>query len=108
MQQQALGGLREVRRISQPEDIRSWNQGFFAHNIQTDWVRLGEMARYDLLYLPFPVMLNGETAEALRAWVEAGGTLVCEGCPAYFGDRGHAGTTQPNLGLDLLFGARET
>jgi beta-galactosidase len=90
------------------ESLRGAYQGFFAHNIQADWVRLGEMARYDLLYLPFPVMLTGETAEALRAWVEAGGTLVCEGCPAYFGDRGHVGTAQPNLGLDALFGARET
>jgi beta-galactosidase len=40
--------------------------------------------------------------------VAAGGTLIAEGCPGYFGDRGHVGTTQPNLGLDELFGARES
>jgi beta-galactosidase len=33
--------------------------------------------------------------------------LICEGLPAYFGDRGHVGTVQPNFGLDALFGARE-
>lgn len=29
------------------------------------------------------------------------------GLPGYFGDRGHVGEVQPNLGLDRLFGARE-
>src|SRR5262249_29651939 len=52
--------------------------------------------------------LSEETARKLRAWVQAGGTLVSEGCPAYFGDRGRAGARQPNLGLDELFGARES
>jgi beta-galactosidase len=89
------------------ESLRGAYQGFFAENIQADWVRLEQIAEYDLLYLPFPVMMTRETADALRAWVEAGGALVCEGCPAYFGDRGHVGPTQPNLGLDGLFGARE-
>jgi len=36
-----------------------------------------------------------------------GGTLICEGLPAYFGDHGHVGTVQPNTGLDEMFGARE-
>jgi beta-galactosidase len=53
-------------------------------------------------------MLQQATADKLRAWVDAGGTLVAEGCPGYFGEGAHAGTTQPNLGLDVLFGARES
>ena len=61
-----------------------------------------------MLYLPFPLMLSRATAERLRAWVEAGGTLIAEGCPGYFGDHGHVGTVQPNHGLDALFGARES
>ena len=63
---------------------------------------------YDTLYLPFPVMLTQATADKLRAWVAAGGTLVAEGCPGYCGDRAHVGTVQPNLGLDEVFGARES
>jgi beta-galactosidase len=46
-------------------------------------------------------------AERLRSWVEKGGTLIAEACPAYFGDRGHVGQHQPNFGLDQMFGARE-
>src|SRR5581483_4754872 len=37
-----------------------------------------------------------------------GGKLISEGCPAYFGDSASVGTIQPNLGLDELFGARES
>ena len=83
-------------------------RGFFENNVQADWVNIDHIDEYDFLYLPFPVMLTQETADKLRAWVDAGGTLVCEGCPGYFGDRGHVGTVQPNLGLDELFGVRES
>jgi beta-galactosidase len=37
-----------------------------------------------------------------------GGTLISEGCPAYFGDGGRAGVIQPNYALDELFGARQS
>jgi beta-galactosidase len=53
-------------------------------------------------------MLSQATAAKLRDWVAGGGTLIAEGCPAYFGDHGHVGTVQPNYGLDELFGARES
>ena len=89
-------------------------RGFFDNNIQADWVHIDDLAdpaiggRYRLLYLPFPVMLNQQTVDRLKAWVAAGGTLVSEGCPAYFGDCGHVGPRQPNLGMDELFGAHES
>jgi beta-galactosidase len=83
-------------------------RGFFDENIQADWVHIDDIEDYTLLYLPFPVMLNRATADALRAWVEAGGTLIAEGCPGYFDDVGHVGQQQPNLGLDDLFGVRES
>ena len=53
-------------------------------------------------------MLTKSTADKLRAYVAKGGKLVSEGCAGYFGDGGTVGTVQPNLGLDQLFGARET
>jgi beta-galactosidase len=70
-------------------------------------VRLEHIGEYDLLYLPFPVMLEEHSVRALADWVARGGALICEGCPAYFGDGGHVGELQPNFGLDEVFGARE-
>lgn len=82
-------------------------RGFFDLNVQADWVHINHIEEYAALYLPFPVMLSQKTADRLRRWVEAGGMLISEGCPGYFGDRGHVGTIQPNLGLDEVFGAKE-
>jgi beta-galactosidase len=83
-------------------------RGFLANNIQADWVHVDDIAQYDLFYLPVPFMLSCETADRLRGWVAGGGTLVSEGCPAYFGEGGHVGAIQPNYGLDEVFGARES
>ncbi|HWB31929.1 MAG TPA: alpha-amylase family protein [Acidobacteriaceae bacterium] len=89
------------------QSIKGAYQGFFDTNIQADLVALEDIDEYKLVYLPYPVMLKQATTEKLKAYVRAGGRLVCEGLPAYFGDDGHVGTVQPNFGLDGLFGARE-
>jgi beta-galactosidase len=80
----------------------------FDSNIQADFVSIDDIGEYPLIYLPYPEMLKKSTAEKLRDYVAKGGKLVSEGCPGYFGDGGTAGTVQPNLGLDQLFGARES
>ncbi|MCU1262235.1 MAG: Beta-galactosidase [Bryobacterales bacterium] len=90
------------------QSIRGAYQAFFDSNIQADFVSLDDLAQYKIVYLPYPVMLKQETVAKLRGYVEQGGTLISEGLPAYFGDHGHAGATQPNYGLDELFGARES
>jgi len=89
------------------ESVRGAYQGFFDSNIQPDFVHIGHINEYPIAYLPYPVMLKQETARKLIAYVRKGGRLICEGLPGYFGDRGHVGEVQPNLGLDRLFGARE-
>lgn len=89
------------------QSIRGAYQAFFDSNIQADFVSIDDLAEYKIVYLPYPVMLKKETVAKLRTYVEQGGTLISEGLPAYFGDHGHAGETQPNYGLDELFGARE-
>ena len=83
-------------------------QAFFDSNIQADFVGIDDIGNYPLIYLPYPELLKQSTADKLRAYVANGGTLVSEGCPGYFGDGGRVGTVQPNLGLDEVFGARET
>lgn len=84
-------------------------QAFFDSNIQADFVSIDDIGEYPLIYLPYPEMLKKSTADKLRAYVAKGGRLVSEGCPGYFGgDDASVGAVQPNLGLDQLFGARET
>jgi beta-galactosidase len=89
------------------ESARGAYQAFFDSNIQADWVHIDDIAEYPAVYLPYPVHLKAESARKLIGYVENGGRLISEGLPGYFGDRGHVGETQPNLGLDALFGARE-
>ncbi len=89
------------------QSMRGAYQAFFDSNIQADFVALKDIEECKVVYLAYPVMLKRETAERLKSYVRGGGTLICEGLPAYFGDRGHVGTVQPNFGLDELFGARE-
>ena len=83
-------------------------QAFFDSNIQADFVGIDDIGEYPMIYLPYPEMLKKATADKLRDYVAKGGKLVSEGCPGYFGDGGTVGAVQPNLGLDQLFGARET
>ena len=89
------------------ESIRGAYQAFFDNNIQADFVHIDHIQEYKAAYLPYPVMLQSESAKKLIAYVQNGGTLISEGLPAYFGDHGKVGTVQPNYGLDRLFGAKE-
>ena len=82
-------------------------KAFFDSDIQPDWVHIDNIEEYRAVYLPYPVMVTAKTAAKLRAYVQNGGTLISEGLPGYFGDGGHAGATQPNLGLQDVFGATE-
>ena len=82
-------------------------RGFFENNILVDWVHVDDIDGRDLLYFPYPIMLTEGQANRIKAWVWNGGRLICEACPAYFGDHGAVGTRQPNHGLDEMFGARE-
>jgi beta-galactosidase len=80
-------------------------RAFLQHNIQADWVRFEHIDEYDRLYLPYPIMLTSEQSEKLKLWVKRGGTLLSEGCTAYFGENGTVGVKQPNYGLHDMFGA---
>ncbi|MDL2317609.1 beta-galactosidase [Eubacteriales bacterium OttesenSCG-928-A19] len=82
-------------------------RAFFDNNIQADYVHLDDIDAYKALYLPYSVLMTSAQAERIAAWVHAGGTLISEGCPGYFNGSGFAGTVQPNLGFDRVFGALE-
>ena len=83
-------------------------QGFFDNNIQADYIHIEQLnGDTKVVYFPYPVAMNKAHALALQEWVKNGGTLICEACPAYFGDHLHVGQVQPNWGMDEMFGARQ-
>lgn len=82
-------------------------RAFWERNILVDFVKVDRLAEYPVAYLPFPLMIEREHAEALREYVADGGTLVSEACPAHFGDNGYCSFRIPGLGLDEVFGAVE-
>jgi len=90
------------------QSVQGAYQAFFDSNTQADFVGIDDIGEYPMIYLAYPEMLKKSTADKLRDYVAKGGKLISEGCPGYFGDGGTAGAVQPNLGLDQLFGARET
>jgi beta-galactosidase len=71
-------------------------------------IEAGLLDRYRVLVAPFPYWLSAAVAERLRAWVDAGGTLIGE---AYFAgwdvEEGRHHTTVPGYGLHEVFGVRQ-
>lgn len=64
------------------------------------------LAPYPVAYLPMGLAMSRATADALRAYVEAGGCLVAEAGVSRFDERGITSRETPRHGLDALFGAR--
>lgn len=52
-------------------------------------------------------MMPQAVADALRGYVQQGGTLISEARPAWNDDRGFANAVIPGFGLDTTFGVRE-
>lgn len=87
-------------------------RALFEQNIQVDFIHPddvvgGAASKYAVIYLSYPLMLQQPVAEALKAYVAGGGTLISEARPAWNDERGAANTRIPGGGLDRTFGARE-
>jgi beta-galactosidase len=88
------------------------HRALFPTNVPVDFVHIAHvsaesLARYRLVYLPYPLMLPSASGTALRAYVEGGGTLVSEARPAWNDERGLASSRIPGLDLDTVLQARE-
>ena len=87
-------------------------RALFEQNIQVDFIHpddvvAGAASKYQVVYLSYPLMLSQPVADALKAYVRGGGTLISEARPAWNDERGIANTRIPGGGLDQTFGARE-
>ena len=87
-------------------------RALFEQNIQVDFIHpddviAGAASKYAVVYLSYPVMLQQPVADALKAYVRGGGTLISEARPAWNDERGAANLRIPGAGLDQTFAARE-
>jgi beta-galactosidase len=76
--------------------------------VATQEVASGKLVQYKVLFVPFPVMLSADVAEGIKKYVQGGGTVVAEARLAWNNERGFASSVIPGIGLDKVFGARET
>jgi beta-galactosidase len=87
-------------------------RALFEQNVQVDFIHpdevvAGRASDYAVIYLSYPIMLQRPVADALKAYVKGGGTLISEARPAWNDERGFANDRIPGAGLDEVFGARE-
>lgn len=73
---------------------------------QVDFAKIDQIEGYRFVYLPFPLMIEEASANALVEYVRNGGKLISEACPAQFGDHGYVQISTPGYGLDDVFGLR--
>ncbi len=76
--------------------------------VSTQDVAGGKLGQYKILFVPFPVMLSSDVADGITRFVEHGGYAVAGARLAWNNERGFASTVIPGIGLDKVFGARET
>ncbi len=111
---QMVGGAQ--RRGDWPEAHQSSLMGYYRvfadHNIPVDFIHRNELERgdlsgYDLVIVPYPLMLTEAAAHGLRQFVERGGHAVAEARLAWNDERGYAADIVPGAGLHEVFGVRE-
>lgn len=88
------------------QSVRGAYRAFSRVGYQVDFAKIDQIREYPLVYLPFPLMIEHETADALIDYVRNGGRLISEACPALFGDGGYTQVLNPGCGLHEVFGVR--
>ncbi|MGH9588698.1 MAG: beta-galactosidase, partial [Acidobacteriaceae bacterium] len=76
--------------------------------VSTQQVAAGKLDQYKILFVPYPVMLSANVAKGIRQYAQNGGTVVAEARLAWNDERGFASNIIPGMGLDKVFGARES
>jgi len=84
--------------------IGAW-QAWRDAGVATDIARLPQLEPFRVVYVPFAAAVSDATLARLRAWVEAGGTLIAEAPFAFFNDHAHCFTVNPNRGWAGIVGA---
>lgn len=108
-----VGGYdEESGRTAMHEAVAGYHRMFFERNLPADVLSSRELAkdnldRYKLVIVPYPLMLTGEEAAVLKAYVSAGGHLFVEARAGWVDEQGHAQPRVPGFGWDEMLGVRE-
>ena len=87
-------------------------RAFWQKQIPVDFLNaptltIADLRPYKIVFLPYPVMLSKQVADAVKEYVAQGGTAVAEARLAWNDARGYASPVIPGFGLDQVFGGRE-
>ncbi|HPR86948.1 MAG TPA: beta-galactosidase [bacterium] len=111
---QMVGGeQRTVTTDLHQQSLIGWYRFFTERNIPVDFIHRrdlekGDVAGYKLIIVPYPLMFTTKAAEGLQAFIAAGGFAVSEARLAWNDERGYAMPAIPGMGLDRIFGVRES
>ncbi len=111
---QMVGGeQRTVTGDMHQQSLLGYYRFFNERNIPVDFIHRqelerGDVAGYKLIIVPYPLMFTEKAAEGLKKYIAAGGYAVSEARLAWNDERGFAAPAIPGMGLDQVFGVRET
>jgi beta-galactosidase len=88
------------------QSVRGAYKAFSEAGYQVDFAKIDQLDGYQMVFLPFPLMIESEHAQKLADYVKNGGLLISEGCPSQFGNHGYVRVPTPGYGLDKVFGVK--
>jgi len=110
---QIVGGGRGSVSGYHQNSLIGYYRTFAEHNIPIEFIHrkdleAGNVSRYKLIIVPYPIMFTLGAAEGLQNYIEQGGCVVAEARLAWNDERGYAKDVIPGMGLSEVFGVRET
>jgi beta-galactosidase len=110
---QMVGGeQRHGRGSMHQESLFGYHRVFAENNIPVEFIHrrdleAGDLDRFRLVILPYPLMLSRAAAQGIEEYVGDGGHVIAEARLAWNDERGFAAQTIPGMGLAEVFAARE-
>ncbi len=83
-----------------------WEEGILVDFVEEKEIKTGEMEKYKVIILPFPLAISDELMERLRDYVNSGGVLISEACPGRYDKHGFARPGEINSVAEQLFGVQ--
>jgi beta-galactosidase GanA len=84
-----------------------WSQGYRVDFTTPEEVQRGNH-RYEVIFMPFMMLMREETGSALKEFVRKGGTLVAFAKNSMLDHKGWSHNDRPGAGLSEVFGVLET